>query len=207
MRHNKAMCIFYMVCLVYGHWKHGVVMVPTLYNIRAYDSARLCRRFEPPFLTFWGLNSIFWGTFSHPPTPKRSFGVLKLQILTKFDLFGPKIPPKFHFSLDLLDLIFISAAHPWWFETLSRPLWRQCNVMINSSYLSRPPPLWYPVLLFRITLFGEMSCWNHINKQRVLMHGHQGWNVRHGLCHIYMTYVYIYELFIAFVCFVFCSLL
>ena len=30
------------------------------------------------------------------------------------------------------------------------------------------------------------------DKQRVLMHGHQGWNVRHGLCHIYMRYVYIY---------------
>ena len=29
-------------------------------------------------------------------------------------------------------------------------------------------------------------------KQRVLMHGHQGWNVRHGLCHIYMIYVYIW---------------
>ena len=39
------------------------------------------------------------------------------------------------------------------------------------------------------------------DKQRVLMHGHQGWNVRHGLCHIYMRYVYIYELFIAFVSF------
>ena len=45
------------------------------------------------------------------------------------------------------------------------------------------------------------------NKQRVLMHRHQGWNVRHGLCHIYMRYLYIYELFIAFVCFVVCSLL
>ena len=45
------------------------------------------------------------------------------------------------------------------------------------------------------------------NKQRVLMHRHQGWNVRHGLCHIYMRYVYIYELFIAFVCFIVCSLL
>ena len=44
-------------------------------------------------------------------------------------------------------------------------------------------------------------------KQWVLMHGHQGWNVRHGLCHIYMRYVYIYELFIAFVSFVVCSLL
>ena len=30
-----------------------------------------------------------------------------------------------------------------------------------------------------------------VYKQRVLMHGHQGWNVRHGLCHIYMIYVYI----------------
>ena len=51
-----------------------------------------------------------------------------------------------------------------------------------------------------------------VTKQRVLMHGHQGWNVRHGLCHIYMRYVYIYELFIyelfiAFVSFVVCSLL
>ena len=51
------------------------------------------------------------------------------------------------------------------------------------------------------------SKWN--TKQRVLMHGHQGWNVRHGLCHIYMRYIYIYiyELFIAFVSFVVCSLL
>ena len=48
---------------------------------------------------------------------------------------------------------------------------------------------------------------NIIYKQRVLMHRHQGWNVRHGLCHIYMRYIYIYELFIAFVCFVVCSLL
>ena len=50
----------------------------------------------------------------------------------------------------------------------------------------------------------SMSFWH---KQRVLMHRHQGWNVRHGLCHIYMRYLYIYELFIAFVCFVVCSLL
>ena len=26
------------------------------------------------------------------------------------------------------------------------------------------------------------------DKQRVLMHGHQVWNVRHGLCHIYVRY-------------------
>ena len=36
---------------------------------------------------------------------------------------------------------------------------------------------------------------NDDNKQRVLMHGHQGWNVRHGLCHIYMIYVYIWVVY------------
>ena len=30
------------------------------------------------------------------------------------------------------------------------------------------------------------------HKQRVLMHRHQGLNVRHGLCHIYMRYLYIW---------------
>ena len=53
----------------------------------------------------------------------------------------------------------------------------------------------------------DFSWLNVQAKQRVLMHRHQGWNVRHGLCHIYMRYLYIYELFIAFVCFVVCSLL
>ena len=36
---------------------------------------------------------------------------------------------------------------------------------------------------------------NRYYKQRVLMHGHQGWNVRHGLCHIYMIYVYIWVVY------------
>ena len=38
------------------------------------------------------------------------------------------------------------------------------------------------------------------DKQRVLMHGHQGWNVRHGLCHIYMKYVYIWVVYSIFCC-------
>ena len=46
------------------------------------------------------------------------------------------------------------------------------------------------VLLLR----AQVSC-NRTNKQRVLMHGHQGWNVRHGLCHIYMIYVYIWVVY------------
>ena len=46
---------------------------------------------------------------------------------------------------------------------------------------------------------GWSSVWHRSNtglsithKQQVLMHRHQGWNVRHGLCHIYMRYLYIY---------------
>ena len=39
-------------------------------------------------------------------------------------------------------------------------------------------------------IFAYKYTYHSSNKQRVLMHGHQGWNVRHGLCHIYMIYVY-----------------
>ena len=45
------------------------------------------------------------------------------------------------------------------------------------------------VLLYR---YGARLSTDTVNKQRVLMHRHQGWNVRHGLCHIYMRYIYIY---------------
>ena len=50
---------------------------------------------------------------------------------------------------------------------------------------------------------------NRINKQRVLMHGHQGWNLARFVSHLHeiCIYIYIYELFIAFVSFVVCSLL
>ena len=49
------------------------------------------------------------------------------------------------------------------------------------------------------------ACLTKSYKQRVLMHGHQGWNVRHGLCHIYMRYVYIYIWVVYSLCF-FCCL-
>ena len=39
------------------------------------------------------------------------------------------------------------------------------------------------------------SAKNLTDKQRVLMHGHQGWNVRHSLCHINMIYVYIWVVY------------
>ena len=46
---------------------------------------------------------------------------------------------------------------------------------------------------FILTYYGLVT--PNSNKQRVLMHGHQGWNVRHGLCHIYMIYVYIWVVY------------
>ena len=53
----------------------------------------MCRGFDPLFSLWQDRARSFWGIFSHPPTPKRSFGVSKLPILTEFDLLGPK----FHF--------------------------------------------------------------------------------------------------------------
>ena len=67
--------------------------------------------FWPPFWHSGDLTRSFWGTFSHPPTWKLSFGVLKLPILTEFDLFGPK----FHFFLDLFGSNFQQpvGTHPF----------------------------------------------------------------------------------------------
>ena len=70
-------------------------------------------RFWPPFFTLAGSSTIFWGYFSHPPTAKLSFGVQKLPIFTKIDLFGPKL----NFFLDLFGSNFQRpAAHPHQFS-------------------------------------------------------------------------------------------
>ena len=69
----------------------------------------------------------------------------------------------------------------------------QSRVKLETSVRRAWPKVW----------LGPMSwlLWRHngrddvSNKQRVLMHGHQGWNVRHGLCHIYMIYVYIWVVY------------
>ena len=76
----------------------------------------------------------------------------------------------------------------------------KCNIHQNNTPIKESHPCEYCSLgaphRFVVSICSD--------KQRVLMHGHQGWNVRQGLCHIYMKYVYIYiyELFIAFVSFV-----
>ena len=88
-------------------------------------------------------------------------------------------------------------------------IWRHCNRLGQNSAFGKNRR---QTNNFSITSDGAgrgnlSRATKEHDKQRVLMHGHQGWNVRHGLCHIYMRYVYIYELFIAFVSFVVCSLL
>ena len=73
----------------------------------------MCRGFDPLFSLWRDRARSFWGTFSHPPTAKLSFGVQKLPIFTKIDLFGPK----FNFFLDLFGSNFQRpAAHPHQFS-------------------------------------------------------------------------------------------
>ena len=90
---------------------------------------------------------------------------------------------------------------------VTRAGWYTLYILIFAFYLIQRTS--WLTMQWRHNIFWWQSFGDNkvINKQRVLMHRHQGWNVRHGLCHIYMRYLYIYELFIAFVCFVVCSLL
>ena len=96
------------------------------------------------------------------------------------------------------------------FEPTTSPLYVECstNLAISSGTFSSTRKCDSTTDLSRFEVYRyDLVARLGIYKQRVLMHRHQGWNVRHGLCHIYMRYLYIYELFIAFVCFVVCSLL
>ena len=73
----------------------------------------------------------------------------------------------------------------------------------KKMYLKMPSGKWRPfcIGLNVVTIWQQSSTLSNDtfpkrqNNQRVLMHGHQGWNVRHGLCHIYMIYVYIWVVY------------
>ena len=72
-------------------------------------------------------------------------------------------------------------------------------VEIRRSYDRLISTIGFPILV-RWHIFywirALISKWHlMLNKQRVLMHGHQGWNVRHGLCHICMIYVYVWVVY------------
>ena len=78
----------------------------------------MCRGFDPLFSLWQDRARSFWGTFSHPPIAKLSFGVQKLPIFTKIDLFGRK----FNFFLDLFGSNFQRpAAHPHQFSGRVHP--------------------------------------------------------------------------------------
>ena len=105
-------------------------------------------------------------------------------------------------------LVQIMACRLFGAKSLSKPmlaycqldLWEQISVKFKSEFYyihsqkciwNCRLPTWQP-----FCPRGDESTTTLISheqhKQRVLMHGHQGWNVRHGLCHIYMIYVYIW---------------
>ena len=76
------------------------------------------------------------------------------------------------------------------------------NLILNSLVIKQSRCSWFDTLLWpyhdtvkRCPTELTKLAWSNTNKQRVLMHGHQGWNVRHGLCHIYMIYVYIWVVY------------
>ena len=121
-----------------------------------------------------------------------------------------ELVPLFRLSYDIIYLVCYSFVVAWNNNIFGNVIYNIATWMYDSWL---PRPLWTPIC----AILAYLPKWhidasaivviNCLDKQRVLMHGHQGWNVRHGLCHIYMRYVYIYELFIAFVSFVVCPLL
>ena len=66
------------------------------------------------------------------------------------------------------------------------------TVVCSTSLYLRLWSMKHPLDVMRV---GTRNSLKNEDKQRVLMHGHQGWNVRHGLCHIYMIYVYIWVVY------------
>ena len=88
--------------------------------------------------------------------------------------------------------------------SISMPLipWHQHGVvMIYLLILIFDPIVQNAYMFVRFGVHVFLQCMWHglplqgANKQRVLMHGHQGWNVRHGLCHICMIYVYVWVVY------------
>ena len=123
-------------------------------------------RFWPPFFTLAGSSTIFLGYFSHPPTAKLSFGVQKLPIFTKIDLFGPK----FNFFLDLFGSNFQRpAAHPHQFsgrvpprggDTASSPRPRPTAQGGRVPYLHRSHPSQSPTYSYnRCFQYGFVQFW------------------------------------------------
>ena len=140
--------------LVRSTWSPGGVL-PMWWVIH------MCRGFDPLFSLWQDRARSFWGIFSHPPTPKRSFVVLKLPILTDFDLLGPK----FHFSLDLFGSNFQRpAAHTHHFSDRVPPPGPDHTSGISAS----PAPVVGGVCGFKRGHLKSVGKWCALEGNRIL---------------------------------------
>ena len=93
--------------------------------------------------------------------------------------------------IETLKLIVFSWTI-WWCYWQNVLMINEKNIFLTVSWLSG---------LLSAEMFISTGEWGvqmpplTSDKQRVLMHGHQGWNVRHGLCHIYVIDVYIWVVY------------
>ena len=108
-----ATILSWLLCLNLIHHIPPILLHPRGGVLPMWWVIHMCSGFDPLFSLWQDRARSFWGTFSHPPTAKLSFGVQKLPIFTKIDLFGPK----FNFFLDLFGSNFQRpAAHPHQFS-------------------------------------------------------------------------------------------
>ena len=138
----------------------------------------MCRGFDPLFSLWQDRARSFWGIFSHPPTPKRSFGVLKLPILKEFDLLGPK----FHFSLNLFGSNFQRpAAHPHQFSDRVPPPPPDCHWNLKNSGNSH----WVHELIMQFSCRQSQSIFRLTNYKSVMPSN----KVLEAMSHIPLTFL------------------
>ena len=145
---------------------------------------------------FWSLlTSCLWGNHSRVA---EGISFTLVESITSCQNTIPS-PLKFHHLLNhknmLLSAVYAVCARKFKSNFSLWSKFYERNGSFNPCFLK------YSVWLPRInsplfvyidsdsTHLGRIVIWD---KQWVLMHGHQGWNVWHGLCHIYMIYVYIW---------------
>ena len=102
-----------------------------------------------------------------------------------------------HWSLSFLYYPIDMSTYHFVTTCMGQAWWNKTNIPQKPS--------WFMHTLLRALTPGDRNamwlpepypgCHHTWNKQRVLMHGHQGWNVRHGLCHIYRIYVCIWVVY------------
>ena len=131
---------------------------------------------------FWlfivGSTNPYWLTWHHH---SHLTWVYRLIVVQEFDT-------SWQLRRDLM-----SHKGKYWRKLLKNHFWNTNQHYMMSHVI--PCVSWIKILKIMYRKTFNVSRILVGNKQRVLMHGHQGWNVRHGLCHIYMIYVYIWVVY------------